>query len=164
MENENQPKENKNGFIITAIIVAVIIIGFWLLTLYLLRGDADRGTFGDMFGSVNALFSGFALAGIILTILLQQSELKLQREELKETRKEFQIQNETLRLQRFENTFFHLLDLHHKIVDGMDYRHENTNLSLLLHGKTKINPQREIIIESRKRCFSKTLFNTKKRT
>jgi hypothetical protein len=75
-----------------------------------------------MFGSLNALYSGFALAGIIITILLQRKELKLQREELQETRGEFKIQNQTLKIQRFENTFFSLLGLHHKIVDEIDYR------------------------------------------
>jgi|JI9StandDraft_1071089.scaffolds.fasta_scaffold50876_4 hypothetical protein len=47
-----------------------------------------RGIFGDMFGAVNSLFSGFALAGIIYTILLQREELSLQREELRLTRDE----------------------------------------------------------------------------
>ncbi len=42
-----------------------------------------------MFGSVNALFSGLALFGIIISILIQQSELNLQRKELIETREEF---------------------------------------------------------------------------
>lgn len=47
-----------------------------------------RGQFGDMFGAVNALFSGFAFLGIIYTIYLQKNELALQREELKLTRDE----------------------------------------------------------------------------
>ena len=48
----------------------------------------DRGTFGDMFGAVNTLFSGLAFAGVIYAIILQQQELTLQREELKMTREE----------------------------------------------------------------------------
>ena len=48
----------------------------------------DRGNYGDMFSTVNSLFSGLALAGIILTILLQRNELSLQRLELKNTRLE----------------------------------------------------------------------------
>jgi hypothetical protein len=79
-----------------------------------------------MFGSVNALFSGLALAGIILTILLQRKELKLQREELKDTRAEFEKQNETLKLQRFENTFFNLLNQQHQIVNAIDFRYYKT--------------------------------------
>ena len=62
----------------------------------------ERGTFGDMFGAVNALFSGLAFAGLIITLLYQKEELKLQREELKQTRaelkgqkREFEIQNKT---------------------------------------------------------------------
>jgi hypothetical protein len=48
----------------------------------------SRGQFGDMFGTVNALFSGFAFAGVLIAILLQRDELALQREELKMTRQE----------------------------------------------------------------------------
>ena len=48
----------------------------------------DKGVFGDMFGSLNALFSGVALVGIIYAVLMQCQELKLQRAELEETRKE----------------------------------------------------------------------------
>lgn len=49
-----------------------------------------RGTFGDMFGAVNALFSGLAFAGIIYAIYLQTKELKLQRKELEQTRIELE--------------------------------------------------------------------------
>lgn len=114
--------EKTKYFFWTAIIVTTVIVGLWLLNLFLLvnNGDQTRGTFGDMFGAVNALFSGLAFAGIIITILLQRSELKLQRDELRETREEYKTQNETLKLQRFENTFFSLLNLHHQIVGGMN--------------------------------------------
>ena len=102
----------------------VIILFLWLLTWFILVQVVDepdeRGMFGDMFGSVNALFSGFALAGIIYTIWLQRKELKLQRKELRETRREFVEQNNTMRAQRFENTFFHMLTLHHEIIDKLE--------------------------------------------
>lgn len=88
-KSDIQPDKDKNtNFIIISVIVTIVIIGLWVLTYCLLKDLTDRGTFGDMFGSVNALFSGLALAGIILTILLQHKELKLQREELILTRKE----------------------------------------------------------------------------
>lgn len=83
----------------------------------------NPGTFGDMFGSINALFSGLAFAGIIYTILLQREELGLQREELTATRKELEgqkiqleKQNDTLSKQAFENTFFQLLKTFNEIV------------------------------------------------
>ena len=104
----------------TVSIIAIVILVLWLLNLILLRKVDGRGTFGDMFGTVNSLFSGLAFTGIIFTILLQKKELSLQRQELIETRKEFQTQNKTLKLQRFENTFFQMINLHHRIVDDMD--------------------------------------------
>jgi hypothetical protein len=49
----------------------------------------NPGTLGDQFGMANALFSGMALAGIILAVLLQTLELKYQRAELRNTRSVF---------------------------------------------------------------------------
>ena len=93
----------------------------------MLYGREDRGTFGDMFGAANALFSGLAFAGIIYAVLLQRKELQLQRQELVATRKELEgqklqleIQNKTLTKQNFEDTFFQLLRLHNEILNAMD--------------------------------------------
>jgi len=124
-KNTQCNEDGDNGIIAASVIVTIAIIGLWTLTYILLKDleEGARGTFGDMFGSVNALFSGLAFAGIILTILLQRKELKLQREELRSTRAEFETQNETLKLQRFENTFFSILNLHHQIVSAIDYRY-----------------------------------------
>ena len=36
---------------------------------------AVKGQFGDKFGAANALFSGLAFAGIIITLLLQRRDL-----------------------------------------------------------------------------------------
>ncbi len=96
----------------------------------------ERGTFGDMFGGVNALFSGLAFTGIIFTILLQRKEFELQREELKATRKVMDEQSETLSIQRFENTFFSMLSLHNEILASIDIivRNERT-----LSGRDCIN-------------------------
>ena len=76
------------------IIIGIItIIALWAISGYLTHRYSyeDRGTFGDMFGAINALFSGLALFGIIVSILIQQKELNLQRQELAETRQEFKI-------------------------------------------------------------------------
>jgi uncharacterized membrane protein len=81
-------KNKDHWLFIIGLISVIIIVGLWSLNFYLLNdiGEVNRGTFGDMFGSVNALFSGLAFAGIIITILLQRKELALQRNELVETR------------------------------------------------------------------------------
>lgn len=72
------------------VIFSIIITAVWILSnvvvYYSFSNWTDRGTFGDAFGAINALFSGLAFGGIIYTILLQRQELKLQREELRDTR------------------------------------------------------------------------------
>lgn len=90
-------------------------------------GDQKQGIFGDMFGASNALFTGLSFTGVIIAILLQRQELKLQRneleltrEEMKLTRNEFEIQNRTLLIQRFENTFFQMIALHHQIIESIE--------------------------------------------
>lgn len=78
----NQPKSNIS--LLTKMIVLVLII--WILSTVLiifgLDNWSDRGTFGDLFGAVNALFSGLAFAGLIYTIVLQKQDLELQRNEI----------------------------------------------------------------------------------
>ena len=107
------------------ILITWFCSGFYISTT--LATWSERGTFGDMFGAVNSLFSGLAFAGVITAIILQMKELKLQRTELKLTRNEIrgqkeqsEIQNQTLKLQQFENTFFQLLRFHNEIVELID--------------------------------------------
>lgn len=103
---------------------SLVVLCIWLVSWYLIDNniksttpdqtiEVARGVFGDKFGAVNALFSGLAFAGIIFTIFLQRRELALQRLDIEE-------QNDTLRQQRFENSFFHLLSLHGSIVDNLE--------------------------------------------
>ncbi len=154
---------------ITAFITLILIGGSWFYTYYTLNElpNDKRGTFGDMFGSVNALYSGLAFAGIIFTILLQRKELRYQRQELTETRKEFTIQNKTLRLQRFENTFFNLLSLHHQIVDSIDLDIEkekkgNRSLSMPQNKRSLIySSEYERIIIKGRDVFKETYENLK---
>lgn len=130
--SNNDSKESKNDLWRTLLITGGVVFAFWLLSWILIDlciSECDnRGTFGDKFGAVNALFSGLAFAGLIVTLLYQKEELKLQREELKETRNElnaqkleFQEQNKTMKRQRLENTFFNMLSLQQEIVANLSY-------------------------------------------
>jgi len=119
-------EEEKIGWLFPALVVAFVVIA-WGATWYFLQGNEHRGTFGDMFGTVNALFSGLAFGGVIFAILLQRKELKLQRKELELTRGELQgqkeqmkAQNVTLKKQNFEATFFQLLRLQNDITNDID--------------------------------------------
>ncbi len=86
--SENK-KENKN-YVLAAIVISVIVL--WALsgiaTIYLIVDWSIRGTFGDLFGAINSLFSGLALAGLIYTIYQSKNDLNLQREEIEINRKE----------------------------------------------------------------------------
>ena len=97
--------------------------------------------FGDFIGGV--IGSIWSLAGVILFYVAlteqredikinrktleaqvkalnqQIKEFELQRVELGETRKVFKEQSETLKIQRFENTLFQLINLHHEIIDKL---------------------------------------------
>lgn len=77
--------------------LAFLIILLWAVSGVLIHffvNPEKHGIFGDMFGAVNALFSGLALAGVVVAIVLQGKELQLQREELKLTREELRTSAE----------------------------------------------------------------------
>lgn len=98
-------KDSKSGWgvLIAAVLTVVILWSLnWILLLKFGGNEAEKGQFGDMFGSVNALFSGLAFAFLIYTIWLQREELKLQREELKLQREALQLQAEELKRQADE--------------------------------------------------------------
>lgn len=105
-------------------VVFLFLLNFSMV--FFISDKETRGTFGDQFGAVNALFSGLAFAGLIYTIILQRkdlelqrNDLKLQREEMEEQTAEFEKQNETLRIQRFEHTFFNMLSQFQEVVNSL---------------------------------------------
>jgi len=66
----------------------LLVIFLWGGSWYWLYDFKERGTFGDMFGAVNALFSGLAFGGVIYAILLQREDLERQKEEVTSRKKE----------------------------------------------------------------------------
>jgi uncharacterized membrane protein YeaQ/YmgE (transglycosylase-associated protein family) len=118
------------------LVILAVVAGILWLNWWLLKGDTQRGTFGDMFGGVNALFSGAAFSVLAFTLLLQRYELKLQRVELAETRKvmeaqreQMELQAKTQQLQQFENTFFQLIKGHNDIVQAIDIVRKSDHLT-----------------------------------
>lgn len=89
MQEDSNKKRNKYT---TFCWVIAITIALWLLSIPILcwffPNINERGSFGDSFGVINALFSGGALAGVVYAIILQKKELRLQRKELEYTRAE----------------------------------------------------------------------------
>jgi hypothetical protein len=75
--------------LVLVLFVFLVWIRLWVITnvAYLAQdhppGMSEHGQFGDAFGSLNALFTGLALAGLVYTAILQRKQLDEQREELK---------------------------------------------------------------------------------
>ena len=126
-------------------VIFLFLLNFSMV--FFVKDENFRGTFGDQFGAVNALFSGLAFTGLIYTIILQRRDLKLQRDdlglqreelaltrhEMEEQTAEFEKQNETLKIQRFENTFFNMLSQFQEVVNNLSaqYRKHGDNVELL---------------------------------
>ncbi|WP_068775761.1 putative phage abortive infection protein [Paenibacillus sp. FJAT-26967] len=125
-ESDSEPTGKLIRFGVLMIIPVILWFVAGIVTMVSYRSVPDGpGTFGDMFGSVNALFSGMALAGIVYTIFIQKKEFQLQREELKLQREESKLTREVFVTQRFETTFFNLINLHHDLVKGLSYQKLN---------------------------------------
>jgi len=71
-------EKNTSFLLISGLIVSIMYLGGHLVYCYF-DGWDERGSFGDMFGAFNTLFSGLAFAAVTLALFCQQKELKEQR-------------------------------------------------------------------------------------
>ncbi|MDD3467969.1 MAG: hypothetical protein PHE67_12545 [Campylobacterales bacterium] len=123
-----------------AILISIAVIGFYFFNFngaVTLKQEV-WGQFGDYLGgTLNPVFGFLSL--IILLYVLRQNEraLKMPKKELKLTRKELKNsatalaeQSETLKIQRFEQTFFSLLKLYDEIVAEFRYNSSNGRIAL----------------------------------
>ncbi len=89
-------KERLPYLLMAGVAFIFVLVMWWIFGMRLPEGmsgdNQARGTFGDQFGAVNALFSGLAFAGVILAIWMQSRELALQRQQLKLTYREMKNQ------------------------------------------------------------------------
>lgn len=127
---EDKKKFRMRGWYIYLIfpLTIVLFFGAWYLFDYTYPSN-NLINYQDKFTAISALFSGFAFAGVICTIILQSRELKLQRQELELTREELKgqreeahKQNELFDRQRFENTFFNLLQNLSSFVESFEVK------------------------------------------
>ncbi len=140
-------------------IAVIFIIAVCLLFVCFMKeqpwGMDKRGQFGDMFGVLGAVFSGLAFAGLIVTLIQQHDDLKLQREDLRLQRqeiaqtnlelalqrKEMEEQNKTIMLQRFETTFFNMLRSLNEVRNDIKYSGDfdlRTGTTKVIEGKDAI--------------------------
>lgn len=123
---------NKKTFILIATgitgIFAIWAGSVWAINTWI--NASYRGTFGDMFGAVNALFSGLAFAGLIYTIAVQRQELALQRDALKMQTEELEGQKNLSNLQMALGVVNDLIKTKHE-------RFEKVNVQNDAHGFVK---------------------------
>lgn len=113
------------------------------------KGDRSSwGTLGDFFGGTfNPILAFLSLVMLLVTLYQNQRELSLSRKEFKDSAQALRLQADTLQKQRFEDTFFALLDQHNRILDRIledlaSYENqENSN-----YGRTLTRIMRERII------------------
>lgn len=139
-------KEAKVPATLIAVCAVIAVSALWLLNWFLLQGQPDttRGTWGDMFGGINALFSGLAFVGVIYAILLQREGLILQGRELEDTREELagqrranEEQNRSIATQTFESTLFQMVGVLEQVIDAIDLR-ASDNSALMSKGRDTI--------------------------
>lgn len=124
MNTENRgaqqlPSTQHRLHLLGALIAAVLVV--WAAgaaaIFYALPTWSDRGQFGDLFGAINSLFSGLALAGVIYTLHMQQRGMELLRSQI-------QVDHEAQRryraiddIQKFAETLDKAYPSARKVVD-----------------------------------------------
>lgn len=99
--------------------VAVAAVGMYAWRFFGPLSDQPGtwGQFGDYVGGIlNPTFSFLALLALLATLGFQVRELRISTRELQNSARALAAQNETLRTQTFEATFFQILRLHNEIV------------------------------------------------
>ena len=103
-------------WLIACAIIAVVVIGYMSFFDFLtaeipirqLPSVIRQGTFGDSFGTLNALFSGLAFSGVLITLFWQ-------RKDLSETQRQ-------IKSQQVESQFYNMLTLQHGAIQGFDLK------------------------------------------
>jgi hypothetical protein len=132
MEKSGGEKGNRKYAIIMIMATIMILVAFfvyWHFWATRFGSPDSSGTAGDMFGGLTAIFSGLAFAGLIVTMIMQNEDLRLQRKELTATRAELEGQKVQLKLQNqffekqiFETTYFNLVRSLNELVSGIELK------------------------------------------
>jgi hypothetical protein len=73
------------------IIVLILWCFFPIIIRNFVSAENNQNLFGNVYEALNSLFSGFAFAGLIFTIIQQNNQLKMQKEELSLQRHELEL-------------------------------------------------------------------------
>lgn len=114
------------GFFVVVAIAMPLIIWIRYKSYEDYSGLVALGPVGDFIGGSTIAF--FNIASILLLV----ATIVIQGRELRETRKEYATTNSTMMKQKFENTFFNMLNLQNEIVNNMGHGQHNGRKALKL--------------------------------
>jgi len=121
---ETEKISTRLALLIEIALLAVVSIFIWDLML-VDKNIKDFGQWGDFFGGIlNPILTFLTFIGLMITIILQQIELKESRVEFKRTADALNKQEQHMQIQGFENTFFKMLELHNNIVENLKFSKE----------------------------------------
>ncbi|WP_026566616.1 hypothetical protein [Bacillus sp. UNC41MFS5] len=107
----------------------------------------DLGPVGDFIGGSSVAFLTFSsVIFLLLTIYLQRQELTETRKESSRANEQYKLSNETMQLQKFETTFYNLIDLLNTNKENIVFFNKNKNEKYL-----GIDALNEYLKEIRKR-------------
>lgn len=83
VENELENSRQWLWLFAGALVVSIVVTGLYgFAVYYAFETPTDRGTFGDMFGGINAVFAGLGFFGVIYAIWQQQKQIAMQKQDL----------------------------------------------------------------------------------
>jgi hypothetical protein len=114
-------KESTPGLFYLFLFAAALTIIVFAVAILRSGSAKDMGPFGDFIGgTLNPLLTFLTFMGLLVTIVLQQTELRDTRAELERSATALEKQIHATDRQNFESTFFQMLTLHNTIVNSID--------------------------------------------
>jgi hypothetical protein len=125
--NDDEENEGRPWWIIIVSILLFLGVGSFISYGYYHQTTfKNLGTWGDFVGgTLNPILTFLTVIGLLVTIHLQQRELRLTRKELAKSSNALEAQNLTTKQQRFENTLFSMIEMLNQIVNAMDVEPEH---------------------------------------
>lgn len=100
--------------------IFVLLLNLLLRLNFLGLSEWKLGEFGDFFGGVlNPILTFLMFLGLLITIVMQKTELALARREFSRTADALAEQSESGKQQILENTFFNMLKIHNENIDSL---------------------------------------------
>lgn len=116
-----------------AVVIALIPFYFYfkIFNFEISTEHTAWGEFGDYIGGLlSSIFAFAALIALLYSVLLQSEELNESTTQLEKSAQAFIDQNNLIQKQNFETTFFHLIELHNQITQGLYITIKNANLQI----------------------------------